>query len=466
MLKEQLTPVCFPARAIRDFLNALDAHDYRLHGLMIVQHGKVRYASAAAPYTLQSCHRLFSSAKSILVLVMLHAIEHGKLRVTDKVVSFFPEYKVTDPGMLAMTVEDLLTMRTGQTGDPFGALFEDFDANLIDLFLHTPVDDVPGKQFRYNNTVPHLICAVTERAVGMPVERYFEEHFCHPMDAPVFAPTSRDGIYNPVVTTMSMESFLKYALVFLNNGRHEGMQLVDAALVQDAMGEHTQTGMDGNSAGYGYQIWRNRFGGARMDGGWGQFAFILPEDDACVVMLSDMTECSYAITAFEEHLLPAIRGEIPCEEPSSPIALRPLRPDGEADGSEACLHRWYRLEDGTRLMLERCPDALMLHLKGTHSADLRLGLNGCFLRNPRVIFSPSRTIDQMVYGQDETTICLCAAWSSPNVLEIIGKSDGEMGEYHHSISLSISRLTVRFQTLACHGIASKQAHQCMEGVAE
>ena len=41
-----------------------------------------------------------------------------------------------------------------------------------------------------------------------------------------------------------------------------------------------------------------------MDGGWGQYAIALPELDAAVTILSDMTDSSYALEAFETYLLP------------------------------------------------------------------------------------------------------------------------------------------------------------------
>ena len=60
-------------QAIANFLQALQAHNYRLHALMIARRSGVCYADAVAPYTLDTPHRLCSAAKSILSLNLLAA---------------------------------------------------------------------------------------------------------------------------------------------------------------------------------------------------------------------------------------------------------------------------------------------------------------------------------------------------------------------------------------------------------
>ena len=298
-------------QAIANFLQALQAHNYRLHALMIARRAGVCYADAVAPYTLDTPHRLCSAAKSILSLNLLAAMEEGKLHTDDLVTGFFPEISCENAQMAHMRVSDLLTMQTGQKEDPFPTLFQNFDADLIDLFLHTPPMEEPGMHFRYNNTVPHMIYAVTERATGERIEAYQRRHFCEPMGASMWAPTNSRGQYNPVVTSMSASSFMKYALLYLREGDWFGHRLLQAETIRQATKEHVRTGQTGNEAGYGWQIWRNAFGGYRMDGGWGQYAIILPELDAAVTILSDMTDSSYALEAFETYLLPALKNKDP-----------------------------------------------------------------------------------------------------------------------------------------------------------
>lgn len=463
MLTPVLSPRGIPASAVSGFLKALADHDYRIHGLIIWQHGQLCYADAAAPYTLQSPHRLFSSAKSILVLAALKAVEQGKLSLTDKVVSFFPEYPAA-PGVENMTVKDLLTMRSGQEGDPFGLLFQDFDADLIRAFLATPTDDAPGGRFRYNNTIPHMICAVTARAVGMPFPDYMAQYFTGPLDAPIAAPTNPQGIYNPVVTTMSMESFFKYALLFHQGGVTEaGARLLPEALVRTALAEHTPTGLPGNSAGYGYQIWRNAFGGSRMDGGWGQFAFLLPAEDACVVVLSDMTDCAYCITAFEECLLPALQGEAVTESQPD-VRLHSIAPCGERTPDADILEAAWRFPDGSILTVAEDGEDLSVTVSGDHPYETRIGMKGTFRTVKRYLSRPTVSIDQTVYGVDNMTLSAAGAWSTPRCLDVVLKCFGEMGEYACRLAFDKDTVQVWRHETAQHGIADPLTGILSEGV--
>ena len=455
-------PDGIPAEAIAGFLEELSVQKYRLHGLMIWHRGALRYADAAEPYTLQTPHRLFSAAKSILVLAALKAMEQGKLRPEDRVVSFFPEIPADD-SLRNMTVEDLLTMRTGQEGDPFGLLFQDFDADLIRAFLSTPAEETPGTRFRYNNTVPHIICAVVCRAVGMPFPEYMGRYFSEPLEAPITAPTNPQGIYNPVVTTMSMESFFRYALLFLHGGSAGGRQLLPEAPVRAAMAEHTGTGLAGNSAGYGWQIWMNAFGGCRMDGGWGQYAFILPETDTCVAMLSDMTECGGAVTAFEQRLLPALRGDgVP--EPQGEVQLASLAPAGSCVPDADIPGSAWTFPDGTVVTVECCPERAVIRMSGERTREAEIGLNGRFLPGRRCLSHPVFSIDQTVYGADAEEMLRSGAWSSPRCLEIRGKSFGEMGEYAARLCFERDRVTAWYHDTVQHGIADPLIGRRSEGV--
>ena len=69
-----------------------------------------------------------------------------------------------------------------------------------------------------------------------------------------------------------------------------------------------------------------------MDGGWGQYAIILPELDAAVTILSDMTDSSYALEAFETYLLPALKNKDPLKDTASePLPHIPgMAPVGDA----------------------------------------------------------------------------------------------------------------------------------------
>ena len=445
-------------KSIANFLQALQTHHYRLHALVIARRDGICYADAAAPYTLDTPHRLCSAAKSILSLNLLAAMEEDKLHTDDLVTAFFPEISSEDMHMACMRIEDLLTMQTGQMEDPFSALFQDFDADLVSLFLHTPTVEAPGMQFRYNNTVPHMICAVTERAIGEQIEAYQRRHFSEPMETFIWAPTNSKGQYNPVVTSMSARSFTKYALLYLREGDWFGHRLLHAETIRQATAEHVSTGQTGNQAGYGWQIWRNAFGGYRMDGGWGQYAIILPELDAAVTILSDMTDSSYALKAFEDYLLPALKNRKPLADPvGEPLPHIPsMAPMGDAVPADRWKNGQWRISQDENIFfaLENGQVQLSQCKKGK-TRVFSIGLDGKWLENPSHLWtSPHFSIDTGVYGLPDEPCWLSGAWVTPYRFEMVGKSLGEMGEYRYSFELIKDELEIRFTSQMQHNVSS------------
>ena len=108
-----------PSAAVAGFLHALERHPYRLHAFLLVRNGKLCFASAAAPYALDTPHRVYSAGKSVLALSALFAMQEGKLKPEDSVTAYFRDLLSGDARFDGMTVDDVLTMRSGQTDDPF-----------------------------------------------------------------------------------------------------------------------------------------------------------------------------------------------------------------------------------------------------------------------------------------------------------------------------------------------------------
>lgn len=442
------------SRAIQAFIDEAARLNARLHAVTICDREGVCFAEAARPYTLDTPHRLCSAAKSILALGLLRAAEEGRLALADRVLDYFPEYAPTDANMDRLTVEDLLTMRTGQTGDPFGLLFQDFDADLTEAFFHTPAEEAPGTRFRYNNTVPHIICQVTERAVGMPFETWFARRVSDALQAPLSAPTSAKGQYNPVVTSVSARSFTRYALLFLRRGDWFGRQLIGPEWIDLATREHALTEPGGD--GYGYQIWRNPFGGYRMDGGWGQYALLLPEAGYAVTLLCDMTHSRPLLDAFARTLLPAL-GKGAAGEPAARAKLTPLAPDNIAVPGPVRVGASYRFEDGSLLTLARAnAEGLAFSLtRGGRSARFAAGTGDRWLDCDEPLLSDTLwSIDTGVYGVADGTFRMSGGWVAGNAFECLGKTATEMGEHRYRFEFEGDELILRCTPGMVHDIST------------
>ncbi len=105
------------SKGIIDFLNAVDtAGRVELHSFMFLRHGKVIAEGPWKPYGPDYKHLLYSASKTFTATGIGLAVSEKRLKVTDKVVSFFP-YSLPDTisdYMKELTVQNLLTMSVGQ----------------------------------------------------------------------------------------------------------------------------------------------------------------------------------------------------------------------------------------------------------------------------------------------------------------------------------------------------------------
>jgi len=455
--------VGIPSESISRFLLALESNDYCLHSFMIMRNGKLCFSTAAAPYTLDTPHRVFSAGKSILALSAFFVMQEGKLRLDDSIAPYFRDILGDDTRFDKIMVRDVLTMCTGQTEDPFIAILKDLDADLIRLFFTAPPAEAPGTTFRYNNTVPHIVYSLAERAAGIPFEAYQQAHLCGPMDAPVIAPTNTLGQYNPVVMALSAKTLMKYAQFFLQEGTWEGQTLLDAKYIREAVACQTKTGLAGNSAQYGYQIWRNSFGGYRLDGGWGQYAIILPEENLAAVILSDMPDSSFALKAFEEEL---VRHLSPVPLHNSPkafealcdaggrLTLAPLGGKESSPKQNEWFGRSYRFpEQKVRISFGMDDRALFINImQDGHTQRFLCGLNGQWIKNPQhLLVTPERTVDNGVYCLNKEECLFSGTWRQDHVFEMTGKSLGALGRYFYRFTFSSDGLTLSYPSHVCRG---------------
>lgn len=462
-----------PSQAILDFLRALSQHEYRLHALMLMRHGKLSFASAAAPYTLHTPHRVFSVGKSILALSLYFALQEGKLSLDESIAPYFPEYLSADHPLCALTVRDLLTMRSGQASDPFPAILDDLDTDLFRLFFQTPLTEAPGTLFRYNNTIPHIVYALVERATGVPFQTYQWERLCQPLDAPLFALTNSQGQYNPVPMSMSAVTLMKFAQFYLQEGVWEGQSLLDAAYIREATKLQTTTGQAGNFAEYGLQIWRNAFGGYRMDGGWGQYAIVLPHEDLAAVILSDMPDSAFALTAFEQQLLPQLK---PAPLPPNPTTYATLQTVAQSmtlapqEGHAASprqmewFDRWYWIaERKQHVRFTAAGEELLLTFQTDSQVEVfHCGLQGQWISNPQhMLVTPERTVDNGVFDMDSDACLLTGAWQADHCLEIASKSLGAMGEYLYRFTFTTQGFTLHYPSRVCRGGPNLQDAVCL-----
>ena len=119
------------SEAILKFIDAVDAvrdSSIELHSFMIVRHGKVLAEGWWSPYRHDLKHTMYSASKSFTSTAIGLAEAEGKLKLTNKVVSFFPESlpDTVSPYLAQMDIDDLLKMSAGHETEPQVTITDDW----------------------------------------------------------------------------------------------------------------------------------------------------------------------------------------------------------------------------------------------------------------------------------------------------------------------------------------------------
>jgi len=302
-----------PSAAILAFVQTIEEQIDTLHSFMLLRHGQVVAEGWWSPYTANEPHMLFSLSKSFTSTAIGLAVAEGRLAVTDRVLSFFPEetpVEVSD-NLAAMRVHDLLAMATGHTEDTTPYLRQDPDGNWAKAFLARPVDREPGTHFVYNSGATYMLSAILQKITGMTLVDYLRPRLFDPLgiDYATWDSCPRGinvGGWGLWITT---DSIARFGQLYLQQGQWQGQQLVPADWVAAASAKQVSNGNAPESdwaQGYGYQFWRCRHNAYRGDGAFGQYCIVMPEQDAVLAITSGLKDMQAPLNIVWEKLLPAL----------------------------------------------------------------------------------------------------------------------------------------------------------------
>jgi len=234
---------------------------------------------------------LKSASKSIIATLVGVAIDRGAIGgVHDRIDRYLPADLPDDPEKHAITVEDLLTMRSGletTSNRNYGRWVS--SGNWVRFALRQPMVDEPGGRMIYSTGSTHLLSAILTRATGKSTLAFAREVLGGPLDID-FAPWTRDpqGIYlGRNEMPLRPSDMLTLGEVYLNDGQYEGRQVVPASWVRTSIVPRTTSRWSNREYGYGW--WIRSFAGTPAYYAWGyggQFIFVLPSLRTVVVTTS------------------------------------------------------------------------------------------------------------------------------------------------------------------------------------
>lgn len=309
-------------KGIAAFVNAINKAKLDLHSFMVVRNGKVVAEQWMGDNAPNKPHIMNSVSKTFTATAIGFAVSEGRLKVTDKVISFFPDKlpsQVSD-NLKDMEIRHLLTMNTGHEDEPNRRIRQEDD--WIKLFLEAPVDHKPGTYYVYNSMATYMLSAIIQKVTGEKLIDYLYPRLFRPLgivgatwqDSPQGINVGGWGLY------IKTEDMAKLGLLFLQKGNWNGKQLLPESWIDEASSYQVASlpagvkpdKLKGNPKtndwvqGYGYQMWRCRHNAYRADGANGQFIIVIPDKNAVIVATAHINDMQAELNLIWKHLLQAM----------------------------------------------------------------------------------------------------------------------------------------------------------------
>ena len=277
------------SKEVQKFIDQCMEENKELHSIMVIRHGKVACEAYRDPFGPEHKHMMYSVSKSFTSTAIGFAIDEGYIDLDTKFVDIFPEARKEKPDeyLEKMTVEDLLTMRSGLSVTPMMDKRRDrwFKSTIESAWVSEP-----GTEFLYISENMYLLCCIIHKVVGMSVMKFLQPRLFEPLgiEEPFWETCPRGieaGGWGMMIKT---EDLAKFTLCYLNGGKFQGKQVIPEWWTREAVIGRADSSVSSHDAdcvkGYGYCFWRNSVDDSfRADGMFSQFGIGFEKLDACVI---------------------------------------------------------------------------------------------------------------------------------------------------------------------------------------
>jgi CubicO group peptidase (beta-lactamase class C family) len=270
----------------------------RLHTLHVSWRGTPVLEYRASGIRPNRLANIKSASKSIISALVGIAINRKLIPGVDqRIVRYFPELRRDpDPRKQQITIEDLLTMRSGlesTSGEGYGSWVR--SRNWIRYALDRPLVSEPGTSMEYSTGTSHLLSAILTKTAKTSTWQFAQSALARPLGIALARwPRDPQGIYfggNEML--MTPRQMLAFGELFLNRGRHRGRQIVPEAWVEQSCEPRTVSRWNPDQR-YGYGWWIRDFAGHQGCFAWGyggQYVMVFRDLDL-VIAVTSTTEAS------------------------------------------------------------------------------------------------------------------------------------------------------------------------------
>ena len=294
--------VGFPPDALTDAVTRYTASSDALTSLIVVKDGILVYERYWNGFSAGEMTALYSATKSINSLLMGIAIGRGFVADEyEQLGTWLSGYAVTDPRAWTITVQDLLTLRTGFAYDEWSMNYADpgnpynqwlAAEDRIAYVLSLSMDEEPGTVFRYQTPASQLIPRILEEATGRDAVSLAQEWLFDPLGIPadhVIWRLDASGHARVAACNMVPADLARIGLLVLQGGQWDGTSIVpESWIARSFVPEVTLR----EGVRFGYHWWIRDAHEVQIvgaEGYGGQCLFLVPEYALVVVTTGDFS---------------------------------------------------------------------------------------------------------------------------------------------------------------------------------
>jgi CubicO group peptidase (beta-lactamase class C family) len=267
-----------------------------MHSLLVSRRGELVVEQYYNGARANRPANIKSASKSVLSALVGIALDRGLIKSVDQAIAdFFPTLRgpKVDPRKASITVEDLLTMRSGLQSTSnryYGAWVT--SRNWVQYALDRPLLSEPGTTMDYSTGNSHLLSAILTKVTGTSTWQFAQEALAKPMGLSLDRwPRDPQGIYfggNDML--MTPRQMIAFGELYLNRGVYNGKRIVPEDWIDTSWIVRARSQWSDQFYGYGW--WSRELAGRPVKYAWGfggQFIFIVPDLDLVVVTTSAST---------------------------------------------------------------------------------------------------------------------------------------------------------------------------------
>lgn len=275
-----------------------------IQSLLIARHGRLALEEYFYGFGPSRTHDTRSAGKTLASILMGIAMRQGAhLTPRTPVYKLFAEYrsfKNPDPRKKEITVEDLLTMRSGlacddndrqSPGDENNMQSQSGQPDWYKYTLDLPMSRDPGVgRAVYCSAGINLVGGVLRNATGTWLPEFFERHLAQPLGIRSYHVnlTPEGDAYLGGGIYLRPRDLLKLGQLYLDGGVWKGQRIVSREWIQESTRLHSRFSSD-HGYGYawhlrGFKVAGHEYREYAAEGNGGQFLIVIPKLDMVIAI--------------------------------------------------------------------------------------------------------------------------------------------------------------------------------------